>query len=37
MQVHKNHIPELLKDDFSRPLKLGKHILDLCLQIRYGI
>lgn len=32
MQVHKNHIPELLKDDLSRSLKLGTHILDFCLQ-----
>jgi len=32
MQVHKNHIPELLKDDLSRSLELGTHILDFCLQ-----
>lgn len=32
MQVHKNHIAELLKDDLSRSLKLGTHILDFCLQ-----
>lgn len=32
MQVHKNHIPELLKDDLSRSLKLGTHILHFCLQ-----
>lgn len=37
MQVHKNHISDLLKDEFSRPFKLGIHILDLCLQIRYDI
>ena len=33
MQVHKNHISELLKDGFSRPFNLGTPILDLCLQI----
>lgn len=32
MQVHKNHIPELLKYDLSRSLKLGTHILDFFLQ-----
>lgn len=32
MQVHKNHIPELLEDDLSRSLKVGTHILGFCLQ-----
>lgn len=32
MQVHKNHIAELLEDDLSRSLKVGTHILGFCLQ-----